>query len=51
LIVAATLLHSDPAGAIYGFAAHARDQRAMDTLLLSGQFTLMLAAEQHGGGG
>ena len=43
LIVAATLLHGDPAGAIYGFAAHARGQRATDRLLLSGQFTLVLA--------
>ena len=51
LIIAATLLHSDPAGAIYGFAVHARDQHSMDTLLLSGQFTLMLLAVQHGDGG
>ncbi len=51
LIVAATLLHSDPAGAIYGFAAHARDSRdhgAADTLLLNGQFTLMVFAGQQG---
>jgi predicted hotdog family 3-hydroxylacyl-ACP dehydratase len=48
LIIAATLLHSDSAGAIYGFAAHARDQRAVDTLLLNGQFTLMLSGGQQG---
>ena len=61
LIVAATLLHGDPAGAIYAFAAHARDpravdhgaidQRAIDTLLLSGQFTVMFIAGRHGGAG
>lgn len=42
LIVAANLLHSDPAGAIYRFAAHAREREAKDGLLLSGQFTLVL---------
>ena len=49
LIVAATLLHGDPAGAIYAFVAHARDHQAADTLLLSGQFTLMLLTAPHGG--
>jgi len=49
LIVAATLLHSDPAGAVYAFEAHSRDRQAADTLLLSGQFTLVLASVPHGG--
>ena len=44
LIVAATLLHGDPNGVIYGFATHARDRRAIDRLLLNGQFTLVLVA-------
>jgi predicted hotdog family 3-hydroxylacyl-ACP dehydratase len=48
LIVAATLLHSDPAGAVYGFAVHARDPQAGETLLLNGQFTLMLSSVMHG---
>lgn len=49
LIIAATLLHSDPAGVIYAFVAHARDKQATDTLLLSGQFTLMLLTAPQGG--
>ena len=48
LIVAATLLHSDPAGAVYLFAVHARDRHANERLLLKGQFTLMLLAELQG---
>ena len=49
LIVSATLLHSDPAGAIYGFEAHARSAEAADTLLLNGQFTLVLSAPKPAG--
>lgn len=52
LIIAATVLHADPAGAIYRFEAHARDPQAADTLpdtlLLCGQFTLVLSALVHG---
>ena len=43
LMLGATLLHADAAGAIYGFEAH-----CSDSLLLSGQFTLMFAAEVQG---
>lgn len=38
LLLGATLLHSDPAGGVYGFEMHAGEN-----LLLSGQFTLMFA--------
>lgn len=38
LVVGATLLHSDPAGAVYAFEAHGDG-----ALLLQGQFTLMFA--------
>jgi predicted hotdog family 3-hydroxylacyl-ACP dehydratase len=48
LIVTATLLHGDSAGAIYGFAAHARDRGEVETLLLNGQFTLMLSEDEQG---
>lgn len=48
LIVAASLLHSDPAGAVYAFAVHARDPQANEILLLEGQFTLMLIAGPRG---
>ena len=43
LMLGATLLHADAAGAIYGFEAH-----ISESLLLSGQFTLMFAAEVQG---
>ena len=44
LLLDATLLHSDPAGGIYGF-----EMRAGENLLLSGQFTLMFLGLPHGG--
>ena len=40
LMLGATLLHADAAGAIYGFEAYCGESR-----LLSGQFTLMFPAE------
>jgi len=49
LIVAATLRHSDPVGAIYAFEVHAGVRQAADTLLLSGEFTLVLASVPNRG--
>jgi predicted hotdog family 3-hydroxylacyl-ACP dehydratase len=50
LMFEATLLHSDPAGGIYSFEAHAVDALAGRKLLLSGQFTLMYLDARHGKG-
>ena len=43
LMLDATLLHADAAGGIYGFKVY-----GSEVLLLSGQFTLMFAAEGPG---
>jgi predicted hotdog family 3-hydroxylacyl-ACP dehydratase len=49
LILRATLLHDDPAGAVYGFAAHGSEVGGEGVLLISGRFTLMLLAAPCGG--
>lgn len=43
LMLDATLLHADAAGGIYGFEVYSGE-----VLLLSGQFTLMFAAQEPG---
>jgi predicted hotdog family 3-hydroxylacyl-ACP dehydratase len=43
LMLEATLLHADAAGGIYGF-----EVRSGESLLLSGQFTLMFSAKGQG---
>ena len=44
LMLSAILLHTDPAGSIYSF-----EVRGSESLLLSGQFTLMFAATRQKG--